>query len=252
MNCWYIFKKEIRSLFTFPPIYIVIAIFLVLSGHFFYTDVVYYNSFNIKGTISVATGLWQYYFHDLRYVFIFLLPLITMRTFSEEKKLGTMELINTYPVRDIDILLGKYLGCMGIFLLMLALTFINVVIIGWIWDFTEIVPVLSGYLGIFLLGSALIACGIFISSLTENQIIAGFVTLGFFIFLWFLTWNEAFGSEAMINILRRISLFDRVYNLFKGIISSKDIIFFALFICFFNFLTLSSLGARRWREVRYR
>ena len=248
MNCWYVFKKEIRSFFTFPPIYIIIAIFLVLSGHFFYTDLIYYNNFNIGGTISVVTGLWQYYFHDLRYVFIFLLPLITMRTFSEEKKLGTMELVCTYPVRDIDILLGKYFGCLGIFLLMLALTFINFVILGGIWDFTEIVPVLSGYLGVFLLGASLIACGIFISSLTENQIVAGFVTLGFFIFLWFLTWNEMLGSEALINILRRISLFDRVFNFFKGIIATKDIIFFLLFICFFSFLTLHSLGARRLRE----
>jgi len=249
MNCWYIFKKEIRSYFNSPAIYIVISIFLVLSGHFFYTDLIQYNDFNIKGTISVASGLWQYYFNDLRFIFIFLLPLITMKTFAEEKKLGTMELVCTYPVRDIEILLGKYFGCMGIFLLMLALTFINIIIIGFIWNFSEIVPVFGGYLGIFLLGSALIACGVFISSLTENQIIAGFVTLGFFVFLWFLTWNEAFGSEAMITILRRISLFDRVINFFKGIINSKDIIFFLLFICFFIFLTLCSLRSRRLKEV---
>jgi ABC-2 type transport system permease protein len=249
MSCWYIFKKEIMAYLNFPAIYIIIATFLVLSGHFFYTDLIYYNDFNITGTISVTAGLWQYYLNDLRFVFIFLLPLITMRTFAEEKKLGTMELISTYPVRDIDILLGKYFGCLGIFLGMLFLTFINVIIIGCIWNFTEIVPVFGGYLGIFLLGSALIASGIFISSLTENQIIAGFVTLGFFVFLWFLTWNEAAGSQAWIDVFRRISLFDRVINFFKGIINSKDIIFFLLFTCFFIFLTLCSLGSRRLREV---
>lgn len=249
MNCWYIVKKEFRSYFSSAAIYIVMFIFLVLSGHFFYTDLIFYNDFNIRGTISVVSGLWQYYFNDLRFVFIFLLPLITMRTLAEEKKLGTMELVSTYPVRDIEILLGKYFGCLAVFLIMLALTFVNVVIIGWIWDFTEIVPVFSGYLGIFLLGAALIACGIFISSLTESQIVAGFVTLGFFIFLWFLTWNEAAGREGVIYVLRRISLFDRVIDFFKGLINSKDIIFFLLFICFFNFLTLRSLGSRRLRGL---
>ena len=250
MNFWPIFKKEFKSYFYIPPLYIVFTIFLGLAGYFFYTDLLKFNTFNVKGTSSLMRGLWGYYFMDLRYILIFILPLLTMRLFAEEKKQGTLELLNVYPIRDWEIIFGKFVACLFVFLLMLFFTFINVLILGMIWGFSETYPLLAGYLGIFLLGCSLISCGVFISSLTENQIIAALGTLGIFIGLWFLTWNDMAGSEQTINLLRRLSLFDRVYYFFEGVIETKDVIFHVLFVSFFLFLTFCSLGSRRWRGKR--
>ncbi len=247
MNFWPIFKREVKAFFVLPSIYAVLTIFLVLSGYFFYTNLVFFNWNNYAGTIGLIDGLWQYYFNDVRFLLVFIMPLITMRLFAEEKKLGTVELITTYPVRDAEILAGKYLACLLIFLLMLSLTFINVILLGIIWDFTEIWPVMSGYLGLFLLGCSLIACGVFISSLTDNQIVAAIGTMGIFILFWFLTWNETMGSDELIRVLKRFSLFDRVFDFFRGVINTKDLVFFLLFTCFFLFLTLKSLGSRSWK-----
>ncbi len=250
MSFWPIFKKEMRAFLVSPSTYVVFTIFFLLSGYFFYTDLIRYNWFNTAGQSSLVGGLWQFYFYDLRFLLIFILPLFTMRLFAEEKKLGTIELITTYPVRDTEIIMGKYLACLSVFLVMLALTFTYVLLIGMIWDFLEIRPVMAGYLGIFLLGSALLACGLFVSSVTDNQVVAAMGSMGFFIFFWFLNWNEMIGTEKLISILKRLSLFDAAYNFFKGAIYTRDVVFFVLVACFFLFLTLTSLRSRAWKGMK--
>ena len=247
MNFYPILKKEIRSYFFSPTMYVVLTIFLVLSGYFFFTDLSLYNWINIKGTSNPVEGLWQYYFNDLRFVLMLLMPFITMRLLAEEKKLGTYELIASYPVSDGDIVAGKYLASLAVFALMMAMTFINVLFWIYLWGFTGLEPLIAGYLGLFLLGCSLISCGLFISSLTSNQLVAGMATLGVFIFFWFLTWNEMMVSEETIKVLVRFSLFDRIEHFFKGVIDIKDVVFFALFIVFFLYLTLCSVGERSWR-----
>lgn len=250
MNFWPIFKKEINAYFASTSTHVVLTVFLVLSGFFFWTDMALFEKTNVLGTSSVVRGLWSYYFNDIRFLLIFMLPLLTMRLFAEEKKLGTIELLTTYPVRDIEILAGKYLACLSVLLVMLLLTFVNVILVGIIWDFSEIVPVLTGYLGLFLLGCSLIACGVFVSSLTDNQIVAAIGTMGLFVLFWFLTWNEMMGSEELIKVLSRLSLFERVFDFFEGKINTRDIAFFLLFSCFFIFLTLRSLGSRAWKGLK--
>ncbi|MFA4916181.1 MAG: ABC transporter permease subunit [Syntrophales bacterium] len=250
MGFWPIFKREMKAFLVSPSTYLVLTIFLLLSGYFFYTDLIKFNWFNVLGKENLMTGLWQYYFNDLRFIMIFVLPLFTMRLFAEEKKLGTMELIKTYPVRDTEIIAGKYLACIAVFGVMLALTLTYVVLIGVIWNFLEIAPVMAGYLGIFLLGCALIACGLFVSSVTDNQVVAAIGTMGFFIFFWFLTWNEMIGSAELIAILKRVSLFDAVFDFFKGVINTRNIIFFLLVAFFFLFLTHRALGSRAVKGVK--
>lgn len=250
MKFYSIMKREIAHYFYAPYFYVLITIFLVLSGYFFYTDTVMFNLMNFRGTTSITRGLWAYYFNDLRFIFILIMPLITMRVFAEEKKLGTIELITTYPLKDIEILTGKVLACLVVFVFMLSLTFINVIIVGIIWDFGEITSVMSGYLCIFFLGFALISCGIFVSSLTDNQIVASLGTMGLFTLFWFLTWNEMIVSEEGIKLLKRLSLFDRTFDFFKGVINSKDVVFFLLFSLYFLFLSLQSLGARSWKGMK--
>ena len=121
MGFWPIFKKEIKTFLVSPSTYVVLFFFLLLTGWFFYTDLVKFNAFNVGGRTSLLNLMWRDYFLDLRFVLIFFLPLITMRVFAEEKKLGTIELITTYPMRDMEIIAGKYLACLMVFGFMLGL-----------------------------------------------------------------------------------------------------------------------------------
>ena len=246
MNFYPIFKKELRSYFNSLIAYIVLTVFLVISGYYFYTDLAL---FIVWGGTSVQEGLWQYLFHDIRLVLLLTIPLLTMRLFAEEKKLGTIELLFTYPFRDVEILLGKFLACLAVFSLMLGLTFLYPFLLG-VVDQVETGPLIASYLGMFLLGSAFISCGIMVSSLTENQIVAALITSGIILVFWFIDWNEAAMSPAVAEVLHHISSFEHFYNFARGVIDTKDVIYFVLFTFFFLFLTLRSLESRRWRGLR--
>ena len=246
MNFYPIFKKELRSYFTSLIAYVILAVFLVLAGYYFYTDLAL---FVLWGGASVQEGLWQYLFHDIRLILLFTIPLLTMRLFSEEKKLGTIELLFTYPFRDIEILLGKYLACLTVFSIMLGFTVLYPILLAIVYQ-VELGPLIASYLGMFLLGSAFISCGIMVSSLTENQIVAALVTSGIILTFWFIDWNEAAVSPSVAVVLHHLSFFEHFYNFVRGVIDTKDVIYFMLFIFFFLFLTLRSLESRRWRGLR--
>ncbi len=248
MNFRPVLEKELRSYFGSLMAYLILMVSLLMAGYFFYTDTLYFNLFNM-GNTSLSEGLWQYFFHDLRFVLLMVIPLLTMRLFAEEKKLGTIELIATYPLRDIEILLGKLFACLTVFLLILLFTLLYPLMLSGIWD-VEIAPLLSGYLGIFLIGFGFISLGIFVSSVTESHILAAIITYGLLILFWFLTWNEAVAEPWLIEILLRLSLFDHFYNFGRNIIETKDIIFFLLFASLFLFLTLKALSSRRWRGMK--
>lgn len=245
MKLWVVCQRELRSYFTSYVAYVLLAIFLLLSGYFFYSDLVF---FILLSGYVLPTGLWQYVFLDMRLCALIVLPLLTMRQFAEEKKLGTIELLWTYPVRDSEIILGKFLAAWIFYLLMMLLTAANPILFYFYHPF-DIAPLLSAYLGMLLLGTAFIACGLFISSLTENQVLAAMGTYGVLIFFWFVTWNEEAGNKWVIGALLRLSLFDRFFNFSRGVIDTKDIAFFLLFTGLFLFLTLQSLNARKWRGV---
>ncbi|UCF56255.1 MAG: ABC transporter permease subunit [Deltaproteobacteria bacterium] len=250
MNFYPIFEKELRAYFISPIVYGILTIYLLLSGYFFFTDLNLYNAINFDGQYNPVEGMWKHYFNDLRFVLMLVMPFITMKLVAEEKKLGTFELLTTYPVRDGEIVAGKFLASLVVFVLMMALTLTNVLFWGILWSFSGLQPLMAGYLGLFLLGCALIACGLFISSLTDNQTLAGMVTLGVFILFWFLTWNELIASEKIIGLLIRFSLFDRTEGFFQGVIDTKDVAFFVLFVFFFVFMSLRTLEARSWRGER--
>lgn len=239
-------RRELRSYFSSYIAYILLAVFLLLSGYFFYSDLIFFVLF---GGYILPTGLWQYVFLDMRLCTMLVIPLLTMRLFAEERKLGTIELLWTYPVRDGEIVLGKFLACWIFFLLMLLPTAINPLIFYRFYQF-DVAPLLAAYLGIFLLGTAFVACGLFISSLTENQVVSAMATYGILVFFWFLTWNEEVADESIVRVLLHLSLFDRFYNFSQGVIDTRDVAFFVLFSALFLFLTLQSLGARKWRGVR--
>jgi ABC-2 type transport system permease protein len=239
-------RRELHSYFGSFTAYTLLAVFLLLSGYFFYSDLIFFVLF---GGFTLATGLWQFLFIDMRLVAMLILPLVTMRLFAEEKKLGTIELLWTYPVRDGQIVLGKFLAAWIFYLIMLLPTAIGPAAFYYYYPF-DIAPVLAGYLGLILIGSAFIACGLFVSSLTENQVVSAMVTYGILVMFWFLTWNEEAAAHEVMQILLGVSLFDRYFNFTRGVIDTKDVAFFVMFIAFFLFLTWQSLATRTWRGVR--
>jgi ABC-2 type transport system permease protein len=239
-------RRELHSYFASFTAYILAAVFLVLSGYFFYSDLVFFILF---GGYALPSGLWQFVFLDMRMVTLLVLPLVTTRLFAEEKKLGTIELLWTYPVRDGEIVAGKFLAAWLFFLVMLLPTALPAIVFYQFHSF-HTGPLLAAYLGILLLGTAFIACGMLVSSLTDNQVVSAMVTYGILVFFWFLTWNEEAVSPLLTQWLLALSLFDHFYNFARGVIDTRDVIFFLLFVGFFLFLTLESLAARKWRGLR--
>ena len=245
MNIVTIIKHELKAYFSSLIAYTVIAAFLVVSGYFYYTNMVL---FAMSAGSDVRLGLWQATFYDMRFVLVSLMPLLTMRLFAEEKKLGTIELLFTNPLRDADIIIGKYCACVLVLVLMILLTLLYPALLA-VVSSLDPGPVAAGYLGIFLMGAACIACGMFLSSLTENQIVAAMSTVGVLLFLWFLDWNEGIASPAIVVVLHQLSFSDHFFNFIRGVIDLDDVAYYLSVIALFLFFTRCSLSSRTWRGI---
>jgi ABC-type uncharacterized transport system involved in gliding motility auxiliary subunit len=239
-----ILTKELRSYFGLFLAYATVAVALSLSGFFFYTDLSFYM---LWGGTDLEKGLWEFVFHDLRFVLLLLVPVLTARTFAEEKKLGTLDLLWTYPVQESSILLGKFLAATVLLLVVLGLTLLYPLALQWYYPAVNWPPLVAGYTGLFLLGIVFISVGLFLSALTDSQAVAAMGTLGVLVLFWSLTWNEQAVNEVLLNTLLQISLFDRFYNFARGAIDTQEITFFLIFTVFFLVLTWQALRSRRWR-----
>ena len=242
-----IIRKELVSYFSSLLAYMVITLFLGVTGFYFYSNL---SFFLLSGGFDVARGLWQFQLHDMRQIMLTLLPLLTMRLFAEERRLGTLELLWTYPLRDVQIVLGKYVASLLVLLLMLAPTLIFPALLTQTHAPVAIGALLAGYLGLFLLGAAFLACGILISSLTDSQVLAAAVTFSLLLLFWVMTWNEAAVGAPALSVLSKFSLFDRFYVFSRGGIDSRDVTFLVLFSGVFLAWTVLALGSRRWRGVK--
>ncbi len=240
-------RKELRSYFAFPLVYILSAIFLLLAGYYFYMDLVFFVTMSFSH--DIIQNYWQLLFGDIRLCLMLTLPFITMRLFAEERKLGTIELLYTYPLRDTEIFWGKFAASIVIFLMMLALTLLYPAYLYNIHRF-PLLPLLAGYLGLVLIGCSFIAVGIFVSSLCESQVVAGVATMSLLLFFWILNWNEAAFESGLGDVVRAVSLFDQFEPFAKGVIDTWHVAFFVFFITFFGFLTLRSMETRKWTGRR--
>ncbi|MGH7864668.1 MAG: ABC transporter permease [Candidatus Binataceae bacterium] len=242
-----VMAKELRSYFAFPLVYVVSGIFLLLSGWYAYTDLVNFMVMGFGG--DIIQNYWQLVFNDVRFCLLAALPFVTMRSFAEERKLGTVELLYTLPLRDGEILAGKFLGALVIFQMMLGLTLTYPAYLYSIHAF-PLPPIFAGYLGLILLGASVIALGMFISSLCESQVVAGFITFFALILLTNINWNEAAFETSAIDLFRAFSLFDQYEKFGKGVIDLDKLTYFLFFSGFFLYLTLKSMEARKWTGRR--
>jgi ABC-2 type transport system permease protein len=177
---------------------------------------------------------------------LLLMPLLTMRLFSEEKRSGTIELLLTYPVKDIEVVLGKFAACLAIFSIMLIFTFLYPILIK-IYGRPETGPIITGYIGLFFMGAAFISFGIFASSLTENQVVAAVLSFGVLLFFWMAGYSIGFVSPSIVSVLSYIALTQHLEGFAKGIIDSSDVIYYLNFTMLCLFLTLRALESKRWR-----
>ncbi|MEW5902200.1 MAG: ABC transporter permease subunit [Acidobacteriota bacterium] len=253
-NIWNIAKKEIKTYFSSPIAYVVIAVFLLLVGFFFYSAVWWFNSQAIQMAqnpyyaqqMNINQMVYAPLFHNMSIILLLMLPLLTMRLFSEEKKIGTDELLFTSPLNIGQIILGKYLAALVVLAAMLGLTGL-LSIFAFAYGNPEVPQILAGYLGLFLMGAAFIAVGIFFSSLTENQIVSAITTFGALLLFWILNWASYSASGMWKDVLNYLSIFQHFDDMTKGILDTTDIVYYLSFAFFGLFLTHSIVQSRRWR-----
>jgi ABC-2 type transport system permease protein len=185
-------------------------------------------------------------FHNISIILLLMLPLLTMRLFSEEKKIGTDELLYTSPISVNQIILGKYFASLIVLFIMLLLTGI-LSIFTFAYGNPELAPLLSGYLGLFMMGAAFIAVGIFFSSLTENQIVSAILTFGALLLFWILNWASYAAGGIWKDVLNYLSFFQHFDGLTRGILDTTDVVYYLSFAFFGLFLTHSVIQSRRWR-----
>jgi ABC-2 type transport system permease protein len=229
-----IWHREFSSLFRSTIAYVVIAAVLVLAGYVF--------SIALFSTQLADMSLL---FGNLAVTFLFVAPLLTMRSLSEERRLGTDEFLLTSPLTVPEIVVGKYLGVLSVWALMLLLTGVYPLILAIIGE-PEGGLIFTGYLGLFLLGAAFLAVGLFASSLSENQIVAGIIGFGILLALWLITWiADAIGGGLGL-LIHSFSLLGRYDAFITGILDTSDLIFYLSFIFLFLFFTIRTVDRRRW------
>jgi ABC-2 type transport system permease protein len=254
MKIWPVFKKEMRLYFSSPVAWVVMTIFLFIAGYFFYSIFAFYTLASMQSAmnpqmgreLNVTDSVFRPLFSNMSVILLLLMPLITMRLFAEERRSGTIELMLTYPVRDGAVLVAKYLAALALYALMLALTLLYP---GVVIYFTrpEWGPLLSGYLGLLLMGATFLAVGIFASSLTENQIVASITTFGILLFLWVIGWSAEYVGGGWGRVLSHLSLLDHFDTFARGVIDTKDVLYYVDLTVVALFLSLRSLEARRWK-----
>lgn len=253
-NIWAISKKEVKTYFTSPIAYVVTTVFLVLVGFFFYSLILWFNSYSMQASrypeaiqqLNINQMVYSPLFHNISIILLLTIPLLTMRLFAEEKKRQTDELLYTSPISIKQIILGKFFASLFVLLVMLLLTGI-LSLFTFSYGNPEFAPIFNGYLGLFLMGAAFIAIGIFFSSLTENQVVSAMLTFGALLLFWILNWAAGSASGIWKDVLNYVSFFQHFDDMTRGILDTTDIVYYFSFIFFGLFLTHSVIQSRRWR-----
>jgi ABC-2 type transport system permease protein len=255
-NIFAIAGKEIRSLFVSPIAYVVMTGFLLLGGWFFfnllyrfsYLLTLYTNFQNFRG--AQGLNLNEYVItpllHNLAIVLVIMVPIITMRTFAEERRNGTYELLMTSPLTVTEIVLGKFLGCLGFMTVIILLTGIYPAIL-FIYGNPEWGILAAGYLALFSLATVFVTVGLLTSSVTENQIIAAVSCFVALLLLYLFSWPAETTGTALGQVLKYLSVIEHFSEMVKGVIDSRDLVYFLSLIFFSLFLTHRCVEASRWK-----
>jgi len=254
-NVLIICRKELRSYFVSPIAYLLLTMFAVISAFFFWIFlrgfVEYEMEMQMRGEMfpmNINEQIVRPLLSNAAVVGgLFFIPMITMRLFAEEKRTGTIELLATSPIRDAEIILGKWLAAMALYASMLLFTALNFVFL-FKYGHPDWKPLAIGYLGLFLQAGALLAIGTFISSLTKNQIIAGAATFAICILLWVMSAVSEFETATWAQVLSYLSVNSHLESFERGVIDSKDAVFYVTLTFLGLFFTARSMESLRWRS----
>ncbi|MEW6407436.1 MAG: ABC transporter permease [Patescibacteria group bacterium] len=234
-NILTIIKKELYSYFFSPVAYVVFTMYLVLAGYFFTVILLFTKEASLSGA-----------FYNIVITLLFIIPLITMRLFAEERKLGTLEILLTKPVKDFEVVFGKFFAAVIFFIAMLATSLVYVAIL-FKYGNPDIGPLVSGYLAVLFVGMAFIALGLFASTLSENQIIAAVISFALILLMWILNWVSGQLGTSQEGLLSYFSLSYHFDDFIRGVIDLKGLIYYLSFIVFWLFIALKSIEVRKWK-----
>lgn len=234
-NVLTLFRREINASFLSPIAYVAATFFLFISGIYFYNILILSREVTLR-----------YTFESVSFFLMSVTPLVTMRLFAEEKKSGTMEVLMTAPVSDLQVVLGKFLGAMGFFFAMLAPTGVYVFALSLVGN-PDYGAIISAYVGMLLMGGLFVSIGLFVSSLTSNQIVAAIVTFISLISLWIAGYLSLQTRWPLSAFLDYIGAAGHLDGFLKGIIDTRDVIYYLSLTAYFLFLSVRSLETRKWR-----
>jgi len=253
-NVWTIFRKELDSYFVSPIAYILLLIFGLLGGYLFWTSLDRFLNvgmeMQMRGQMfpmSINEYIVRPVLGTISVLGLFFIPMITMRLFAEEKRTGTIELLVTSPIRDLEVIVGKWMAAMLLYSCMLFFTALHFAFL-FKYGNPDWKPIVVNYLGLLLQAGAFLAIGTFISTLTKNQIVAGAVTFGVILLLWLLSWVSEYETATWARVLSYMSVITHFESFGRGVIDSKDVIFYLTVIFLGLFFTARSLESLRWRS----
>jgi len=252
-NIWTICRREMYAYFVSPIAWVLMTIFALFCGFFAWFASAEFLLESQRAMMSgqsfpmnINEQVIAWIFSNIAIVALLVVPLISMRLFAEEKRQGTIELLATSPVRDYQIVIGKWLAA---FLMFASLLLILAIDYSFLFAYgnPDWKPVATGFLGALLQGGCLLALGTFLSALTKNQIVAGAIGFGLGLLLWLLSWATAFGNSPTVQVLNYLSIVSHLDSFSRGVIDSKDIVYYLSMIFLGLFLTTRSLESLRWR-----
>ena len=253
-NVWTIYKKEIRSYFVSPIAYLLLTMFAVIFGFFFWNAIAWFQFAGMEQQMrgemfpmNLNEQIIRPLLSNVSVIGLFFIPMITMRLFAEEKRSGTIELLTTSPIRDIEVIIGKWLAAVSLYLCMLFFTALNFAFL-FRYGNPDWKPLLIGYLGLILQAGCLLAIGTFISTLTKNQIIAGAATFGVCLMLWVIGWVGEYETAAWAKFTSYMSVTNHFESFARGVIELKDAVYYATLILIGLFFTARSMESLRWRS----
>ena len=251
--------RELRSFFVSPVAYVIAGVFLFLSGYLFRNILMQFNFWCIQFSqraqfmqggmpnLNLNEMVVTQFFGVMDFIWLLVVPMLTMRLLAEEKKNGTMELLMTSPISTVEILLGKFFACLTLYMTIVALTLVYCGILELYGD-PDWGPIWSAYFGYLLLGGTFIGVGMLASSVTENQIVAVLLAFGALLTLWLIDWSASFAGPTAAKVLQYLSIIQHLQDFQRGVIDTSDVVFYLSFIFFSLFVTTRVLESRRWRR----
>ena len=253
-NSWIIAKRDLGSFFNSPIFYVITTVFLIIYSYIFVNILSFFSMQSMQSgqfqqmgiALNVNEMVIEPSFQNMAVVLLLIIPIVTMRSFAEEKKSKTFRLLLSSPVHLKEIILGKFLACMIVITLMVLITSYSIGFLFMIGE-PDVGPVLTGYLGILLTAGCYVSVGIFASSLTENQIVAAVITFGFSLFMWVIGWGAQTANSTTGQVLEYLSVIEHMDRFLKGMIETSDLAYYLSFIIFGLFLCYRTLDSNRWR-----